>query len=287
MTFSARITRPSSASLALAVVAALALTSPIASPSASAAGATSEVFIVQGVPESEVEVEVDDSVVESSVRAGSVVGPLVLASGQHTVTFTSGDWTVTTSFEASGPSIDVVLHWPADPAQQPATTVFTNDVEPVAAGKGRLTVAHTAVVPPADVRVDGKVLFANIANGEFVTSDVPADTYPVDIVPTGGTSPLLGPVDLDVKAGALTRVFAIGQPRAGSMDAVVQVVSLDRGGSAAPTSVAAGSAGLVAPGRSDAPRAPRQVVATIGVLTAVLMGAAVVVVGDRRRRAAR
>ena len=32
--------------------------------------------------------------------------------------------------------------------------------------KAKLTVAHTAAVPPADIRVDGKVLFENVANGE-------------------------------------------------------------------------------------------------------------------------
>lgn len=253
-------------------------------PAASAAG-TTDVFLVQGVPGSEVDVEVDGREIEATVGARTVVGPLPLSSGQHTVAFTTADWTVTKSFDASGPSLDVVLHRPADPAQQPTATVFSNDTSPVAAGKGRLTVAHTAVVPPADVRVDGTVVFANIANGEFVTADLPADTYPVDIVPTGGSTPLLGPVDLTVTAGALTRVFAIGQPEAGSMDAIVQVVSSSRGGSTAPTSVDAGSAGLVAPGRPDARRGPQHPAMGVAVLATALLGTASIaaVVGGRRR----
>lgn len=276
-------TTRSAARLLPALLTAVAATT-LALPAASAAGPTSEVYVVQGVPNAEVAVTVDGKEVESAVASKTVLGPVDLPSGEHTITFSSADWTVTKSFEASSPSIDVVLHWPADPSNEPETTVFTNDISPVAQGKGRLTVAHTAVVPPADVRVDGEVVFANIANGEFVTADVPADTYPVDIVPTGGSSPLLGPVDLAVKAGALTRVFAIGQPQAGSMDAVVQVVSSSEGGSDAPTSVAAGSAGLVAPGRDIAEPGTQRPVAAIGGLAAVLLGAVAVVLLDGRRR---
>ena len=273
--------------LVLAVLTTLAAV--VVGPSgASAADASSEVYLVQGVPGSFVDIELDGREIESAVATKTVVGPLDLPAGEHTVTFTSTEWSVTTSFDAASPSIDVVLHWPADPAQQPDTTVYTNDVSPVSAGKGRLTVAHTAVVPPADVRVDGTVIFANIANGEFVTADVPAETYPVDIVPTGGTSPLLGPVDLDVRAGALTRVFAIGQPTDGSMDAVVQVLSSSRGGSDAPSAVDAGSAGLVAPGRDGAGQATRSSGPVLGALLAALVVvAAVMALAGRGRRPAR
>jgi hypothetical protein len=272
--------------LLLTLVTAVVVTPVIHGGTASAAGPSSTIFIVQGVPESTVDVQLDGRDVEKSVAAKAVVGPVRLSSGQHTVTFRSADWTVKKSFDAAQPSIDVVLHWPADPKNEPETTVFSNDVSAVAAGMGRLTVAHTAVVPPADVRVDGKVLFANIANGEFVTAVVPPDTYPVDIVPTGGSSPLLGPVDLDVKAGVLTRVFAIGEPKEGSMDAVVQVLPVARSGSDSPGSVAAGSAGLVAPGHATEPRS-QQTAGAIGVLAVMLLGVVIALVKDGRRRADR
>ncbi|MCW2768931.1 MAG: hypothetical protein JWR27_364 [Aeromicrobium sp.] len=278
-------TRTCRAGALLTLAAALVAAPSAGGIAASAADPTSQVFIVQGVPGSTVDVEVDGDEVETSAAARAVLGPVDLPSGQHTVTFTSADWTVKKSFDASRPSMDIVLHWPADPAKQPETTVFTNDVSAAATGMGRLTVAHTAVVPPADVRVDKKVLFANIANGEFITAEVPPDTYSVDIVPTGGSSPLLGPIDLDVKADALTRVFAIGQPKEGSMDAIVQVLPLGRGGSGSPGMVDAGSAGLVAPGRSDDQReGPQTAVAAVGVLAAAIVGAAIAAVRGARRR---
>ena len=94
----------------------------------------------------------------------------------------------------------------------------------------------------------GQVLFANVANGEFATAEVPTDTYEVEVVPTGGTDPLLGPLDLEVAAAALSRVFAIGAPENGSMTAVVQVLPLGESSNQPPSSVGAGEAGLVAPG---------------------------------------
>jgi hypothetical protein len=216
---------------------------------------TGKVFVIQGVPGASVDVSIDGKTIDTGAEAKAILGPMSLTDGKHTVTFASNQWTVTSSFQVHARSTDIVLHWPAEIGPKPETTVFKNDIAPVSTGKGRLTVAHTAVVPPADVRVDQKVLFSNIANGEFITAQVPAGTYSVDIVPTGqDTDPLLGPVDLPVKGGVLTRVFAIGQPTNGSMDAIVQVLPLRQTGSKAPHQVNAGSAGLVAVPGVPAPK---------------------------------
>jgi hypothetical protein len=105
----------------------------------------------------------------------------------------------------AGDNIDVVMHRPADPSGTPVLTWFSNDLSAVPAGKSSLTVAHTAVVGPADIRVNGKVLFANIANGESLHLVVPAATYTVDIVPAGATKPIiLGPLKLEVTPGTPT-----------------------------------------------------------------------------------
>lgn len=216
-------------------------------PAGNAAAPSSKVYVIQGVPQESYDITVDGEEVGSDVGAKGIVGPLDLTVGSHQIEFTGADGAIGQSFDVTKASVDVVLHWPADEADQPQVTVFDNDMSPIAAGKGRLIVAHTAVVPPADIVADGKVLFSNIANGEFVTADVPSDTYRVSVVPTGETAdPLLGPLDLKVKAGSLTRVFAIGEPKNGSMDAVVQVLPLGSAGSPAPGSVDAGDAGLVA-----------------------------------------
>ncbi|MFC4784377.1 DUF4397 domain-containing protein [Nocardioides sp. MAHUQ-72] len=213
------------------------------SPTSAAAAPAAGTYVVQGVPGASVDVLVDGDEIRSGVAAKQVVGSLDLSPGSHRFTFRTDDWEVSSAVDTSG-SQDVVLHWPADAADRPVVTVFANDVSAVGPGKGRLTVAHTAVVPPADIVADGQTLFTNIANGEFVSAVVPTSTYEVAVVPTGGGDPLLGPLDLPVAAGQLTRVFAIGAPRDGTMDAVVQTLPVPTTGER-PAAVDTGAAGLV------------------------------------------
>jgi MYXO-CTERM domain-containing protein len=263
---------------AVGVALACAAAAPSVAAASSANTPVDRVYVVQGVPGTAVNVAVDGKTVQEAVAAKAVVGPLRLTPGKHTISFSTNGWKVTSGVTISHRSSDVVLHWPADPTNKPVVTVFGNDLAPVSSNKGRLTVVHAAVVPPADIRVDKKVLFANIANGQYVSAEVPGGTYSVDVVPTGQTThPLLGPVMLPVKTGVLTRVFAIGKPTNGSMDAIVQVLPLASGGSSAPGSVDAGSAGLVAtpaPSSSDhGTVVPLAGGAALGLLGILLAGA--------------
>jgi Domain of unknown function (DUF4397) len=270
-------------SAAVVMIASLVAIPSAASATSRAASPTDQVYVLQGVPRAAVDVSVDGKMVKSGLAAKGIVGPLQLTPGKHMITFAATGWTVKSKVTISHPSSDVVLHWPADVTKKPVVTVFGNDLAPVGTDKGRLTVAHTAVVPPADIRVDNKVVFANIANGQFISKDVPGGSYSVEVVPTGETNALLGPVQLPVKAGALTRVFAIGQPSNGSMDAIVQVLPLTTSGSATPGSVDAGSAGLVA---TPAP-SPSGIGITMPLVAAGIGGVGALSLLARRRRTAR
>lgn len=213
------------------------------------AGASATVYVVQALPDTPVSVSVDGKLEQSTVSPGNVLGPLQLTPGEHTVTVEgrNPEWTMDASVTtAAGGSTDVVLHRPASVKGPPKVTIYRNPVGAVPAGKGRVMVAHTATVPPADITVDGRVVFANIANGEFATAEVPAGDHEVSVVPTGRKGPvLLGPLNLPAEADTLTQVFAVGQPQNGSMDVVVQTLPLRTRGSAAPDQVETGSAGLV------------------------------------------
>ena len=90
----------------------------------------------------------------------------------------------------AGSSIDVVAHRGAQAGDGTVLTSFTNDLSSVAVGSGRVAVAHTAAVGPGDIRVDGTVLFANVANGEELALTVPARRYQVDIVPAATSGPV-------------------------------------------------------------------------------------------------
>lgn len=255
---------------------------PWLATAAQAAPATGVVYLVQGVADSPMTITLDGQAVATSAAAKTIVGPLDLAPGDHAVTATGGsnsDAVSSTINVAEGGNSDVVLHRQVDPSKPPVFTTFANDLSPVAAGSGRLTVAHTAAVGPADVRVDQKVLFSNIASGEALTVVAPAGAHTVDIVPTATTGPVVfGPAQLPVTDTALTRVFAIGVAATGSMDAVVQVLPVSaRGAGTAPSSVNAGdggqAAGLIADAHGGSDGSGLAVVAALSALSAaVLLG---------------
>jgi len=251
-------------------------------PASAASPAT--VYLIQGVEGASWSMTVDDEQIVDAAPEKEIIGPLKLMPGSHSISATddSGSEIAAEVTIAAGESVDVVLHRPVDPTADPLFTSFTNDLATVAAGSGRLTVAHTAVAPPADIRVDGDVLLADVASTEQISTTVPEGIYPVDIVPTGTDGPkVLGPVDLSVEAGKLTRVFAIGVAADRNMDAVVQVLAVPVSDAKSPSAVPAGDGGQGA-GLFDTDEGA-------GVLGGLLMlagGAVIALVGLRDRHRA-
>jgi hypothetical protein len=238
-----------------AVVAIFAATLiSVGAPAAAAprrAVAPGQLYVLQGLPGQQVDVYVNNQRVGSDVAAKTVLGPMSLAPGSYGLKITNAGATTTVLERAltvaAGRSMDAVVHLDSQATPVAKLTVFGNDISAVNAGKTRLAIAHTADVPPADIRVDGKVLFSNVANGEGLTTVVPAATYRVDVVPTGTAGPaILGPADFALKAGTLTRVFAIGQPARHNMDAIVQVLAVDPARAGQPTGINTGSGGRAA-----------------------------------------
>lgn len=218
------------------------------STSASADDAA-QLYVIQGLPTVSADISVDGKVVAQGVAAAKVVGPLSVKPGKHTVTISGkgAQLASATADVTAGDSKDLVVHLPSDPAGKPVVTAYDNDTSSVPRGKARLAVAHTAAVGPADIQVDGKVLFANVANGEELSLVVPASTYAVKIVPAGRTSPVvLGPLDLAVTAGGLNRVYAIGDPSTTTMTVAAHVITTGATGSASPGRVDSGVSGAAA-----------------------------------------
>ena len=277
-----------------------------ASPAAVTATSKASLFVIQGVAAATTTLTLDGKVLRAGAPAKTVAGPVSVSAGRHTVTARPDDGSPpvqATVTVGAGASVDVVLHRQADATKAPVFTSYVNDLSPVTSGSARLTVAHTAAVGPADIRVRGKVLFANVANGEELSLTVPAGTYPVEIVPAASTGPVvLGPVDLPVTKGTLTRVFAIGVAATSSMDAVVQVLPIaTRGSGTGMSRVDAGNGGqaqaLIAAHESGGSRVslasgwtPESVLAAGLLFTAALFALAVAVrtvPAVQRARAAR
>jgi hypothetical protein len=219
-----------------------------ASTPAGGAVPTGQVYVVHGILGTPVDVDVDGRRLAGAARPKTVLGPLTLSAGRHVVVLRTGTRTMTSAsfLVPAGRSIDVVAARAADAAQNARVVVFRNDLDPVGRGKTRLVVAHAAVAPPADVRLDGSVFFHDVSSGESLSLLVPAKSYTVDAVPVAGGGTVLDPVELSLKAGTLTRVFAVGDPSAGTADAVVQVLKVGVVGSGVPRSVPTGDGGQAA-----------------------------------------
>jgi hypothetical protein len=232
----------------LLLVAAGLAAAMIGGPSATAAN-TSRVYVVQGLPGTTIDVQIDGKSVVSDAKQASISPAIAVSAGEHKLTVRSqGSVVLERMFtvKANGDS-DIVVHRPASPTGKPVITVFSLDLSAVPADKASVTVAHTAAVPPADIKVNGKVLFSNVANGESLHVVVPAGTYKVQIVPTGQTGPsILGPADLPVKGGSLTNVYAIGEPKSGTMNVVVHEIRLSKAGTGKPSKVNTGTGGQAA-----------------------------------------
>ena len=276
----AKSTRSMTGTRAMLAVALAALAAGLGVNAGPASAATSSgtVYVIQGIIGKNLDVMVDGKESMSSAAAKSIVGPLNLSAGTHKVTIMDGSSTVATSKVAvkAGSSMDVVAHLKSDAAQGAEITSYANDLDPVTRGKLRLAIAHVAAAPPADIQVDGKTLFSNVANGEALKIVVPANTYRVAVLPaaTGGEA-ILGPVDLSVKAGTLTRVFAVGDVSKGSMDAVVHSLKVKQTGSGAPSSVQTGDGGQAATSFVDDGAGWRSGVPTVLLLALLFAGFAV------------
>lgn len=230
-----------------AAVLLVALSAPAQADSREAPG---RLVIVQAVPSDSLDVSIDGRMVRQDAPVGSIVGPLSVSPGHHRVGFTdpSGSLRLTSTVEvAPGSSSDIVVHLPASVGGAPVVNAYKTPLGPIAPGKARVLIAHTATVAPADVRVDGQVVFHDIANGEFATADVAAGPHTVALLPAGlRTHPILGPLHVDLQAGTVTMVYAVGNPRDHSMNVITHTATLTSNGAVVPGSIDTGRAGLAA-----------------------------------------
>lgn len=236
--------------LALAGLVLLSSSAGTLAPAAASAPAKARVTVVQAVPGVEVDVAIDGREVRQDAAVGTVLGPIGLTPGRHELSFTdeSGAVQVTSMLTVEpGSTSDVVLHQPAAVAGEPVVSSYPIPLDAIAPDKARVLIAHTATVAPADVVVDGAVVFDNIANGEFADAEVPSGSHEVALLPTGQTAnPILGPLEVTLPERTVTVVYAYGSPANGSMDVIARTQRLASDGSRAPRVIDTGSAGLAA-----------------------------------------
>ncbi|MEO8695923.1 MAG: DUF4397 domain-containing protein [Acidimicrobiales bacterium] len=235
-------------------------------PSAAAGGAT--IMLLHGIPNTPVDVEVDNAVVIAGFQFGqmqnlsalsgaTLKGLKVKAAGTATVAIDAGD----VALPASG-NYTIVAH--LDAAGKPKLTVFTNDTTTLPAGKGRLIVRHTAFAPSVDIRAGGAVVFAGLTNPNEAKADLAAGVVSADVVPAGAASPVvIGPANLPITDGQALIVYAVGSLSGNNLQVLTQTID---GIGTAPTRVNTGNS-PVADGQ------PVTMLAAIAVAIVLLAGA--------------
>lgn len=213
------------ASGAVAVAAALAFAGP-----AQAAEGDAQLSVLHGVPGLTVDVWVNGERTLDDFTPGTLAGPLALPAGNYALAITAAD-AADASAAVIGP-VNVTLaangNYTAvanlDAAGQPTANFFTNDASQIEAGKGKLTVRHTAAAPAVDVLAAGTAVISNLANPNEQTLTLDPGTIPAAVAAAGTTQPVIGPADVTVAEGTHTIVYAWGSLADQNLQLAVQTI---------------------------------------------------------------
>lgn len=242
----ARFTSTAARLAAAAALAAapLALVSASATPASAAAG-DALVTVVHGIPDTPVDVYVDGAKALTDFTFKTVTDPITLPAGKHDVAVRkAGDPATAAPILSASPDLPadsnatIVASLTAD--GKPALVPFVNPTSAVPSGMSRVIVRHTAAAPAVDVLAGGSAVISGLANPGEKSLMVPAGTIQASVAAAGTTTPVIGPVSLDLASGGTTIVYAVGSLSGSTLTAVTQTYTNSSG---LPSSVAAGSGG--------------------------------------------
>lgn len=195
---------------------------------ANAADGEAQLSVLHGVPDLTVDVWVDGALTLDDFAPGTLAGPLPVPAGGHSLAITASD--AASADEAVIGPVDVDLkdggNYTAvanlDAEGSPTANFYTNDVSPIDAGKGKLTVRHTAAAPAVDVLAGGTAVIKGLENPDEQTLTLDPGTVPAAVAAAGTTDPVLGPADVTVAEGTHTIVYAWGSLDDGNLQLAVQ-----------------------------------------------------------------
>jgi hypothetical protein len=240
------ITKRAARRSTLALLAAGVFASAGATISPSYAANDTAIYIVQGLPGKSLNVAIDqDAPIAQDVQTASAAGPFKLQPGSHTVTFSENGKTVLNKAFTikEGSKADLVAHL-LDSSSSDLMVYDKYDAITVTKGKALFVVTHAAAAGPVDIRMNGQVLFRNIANGVSSERRVPGGTYKVSVVPAGKAKPVyFGPIDLTVEEGTMGHVYLVGDSRQRTLTVAQQVLAAETTGSASPSLINTGTGG--------------------------------------------
>jgi hypothetical protein len=242
------------------------------------------VVVVHGIPDTDVDVYVNDDLTLDNFTFSTVTDPLTLPAGDYAIAIRAADAEATADpiLEAdatleAGDNVSIVAHLNAD--GDPVITPFANDVSNTSAGEGRLVVRHTAAAPAVDVLAGGEAVFSDLTNPNEEQADLAAATVSASVALAGTTDPVIGPADVPVVEGQATIVYAVGSAEAENLDVLVQTID---GLESAPASVDTGNS--LVPGAATTSGSSSTTPLALGALLVVV--AAVLGAATLRRRTA-
>lgn len=216
---------------------------------AQAAQDDAQLSVLHGVPGLTVDVWVNGERTLDDFTPGSLAGPLALPAGSYSVAITASDAAsaddavlgpVDLKLAASG-NYTAVAH--LDAGGKPTASLYTNDMSAIPAGKGKLTVRHTAAAPAVDILAGGAPVIQNLANPDEKTLTLDPGTVSASVAAAGTTKAVLGPADIPVAEGSNTIVYAWGSLADGNLDVAVQTID---GLQSDPNAVPGGRSGAAA-----------------------------------------
>ena len=203
-----------------------------------AADATVDVF--HGVPGLTVDVYAGADKVLSNFEPGSFSAPLSLPAGSYDLAVrpagaaaSSAPAIEATVAVESGEAYTVAAHLSA--SGTPELTAFADDLSPVAAGEGRVSVRHTAAAPAVDILAGTAVIAPALTNPKAATLVTAAGTVQAKVNLAGTSTTAIGPAALPIADGSLTTVYAWGSAADENLALAVKTYPL-----AGPTGVPAG-----------------------------------------------
>lgn len=191
-----------------------------------ARGGDAKVRVAHAVPDApSVEVTLtntDDESVSETVEVAfeDVTGYLEVPAGEYEVAVPAAGFTATVELEAEDYTAAAIGNLAPEGDEDGFTVdLFQDKLGRLTDGQGRVRVYHGSPDAPAvDVRVvdDDLNTVLTLADGlEFGNAgpnvEVDAGTYSVAVFPAGGSNPVLGPVDVEVRDGEVLTVFAEGE----------------------------------------------------------------------------
>jgi hypothetical protein len=212
-------------SLLLVALFALTFSTGIAS-----AADTATAYVVHGIPGLVVDVYVNGQLAQKNFQPGTIAGPLTGPAGTGNVVIVpaGGDpknpaLAATLTLNA-GQNVTAVAHLDANGA--PTLSVFDNNVSKTS--NARVVVRHTAAAPAVDLLVSpgsaSEQRFGPLSNGQQAQVEVAAGTYTGEIVPTGTSTPVIGPASFNFEAGKVYFAYVIGSLANGTATTLLQVV---------------------------------------------------------------